>query len=149
MKGLKLLTIVAVGLFCLTGCGEKTLECTLTEEDDYMKMVQTMSLTFKDDQITNAKMSIDTTVKSENAQENWSDFVDMMESQYEETDADGVKVTTEEDADNYSFNLTVEADITKASEETLAEYDLADFADNAGTYEENKEEAEANGFVCK
>lgn len=149
MKGLKLLTIVVVGLLCLTGCGEKTLTCTNTEEDSGVKMVQEAQMTFKDDQVTKVRMSIEATATDDDIKEYWGSFISAMESQYEEVDEEGVKLTLTNDEKNYKFNMTVEVDVTKASEDALVEYDLEQLADTTATLEEVKKEAEADGFTCK
>ena len=149
MKGLKLLTIVVVGLLCLTGCGEKTLTCTNTEEDNGVKMVQEAQMTFKDDQVTKVRMSIEATATDDDIKEYWGSFISAMESQYEEVDEEGVKLTLTNDEKNYKFNMTVEVDVTKASEDALVEYDLEQLADTTATLEEVKKEAEADGFTCK
>lgn len=149
MKGLKLLTIVVVGLLCLTGCGEKTLTCTNTEEDNGVKMVQEAQMTFKDDQVTKVRMSIEATATDNDIKEYWGSFISAMESQYEEVDEEGVKLTLTNDEKNYKFNMTVEVDVTKASEDALVEYDLEQLADTTATLEEVKKEAEADGFTCK
>lgn len=149
MKGLKLLTIVVVGLLCLTGCGEKTLTCTNTEEDNGVKMVQEAQMTFKDDQVTKVRMSIEATATDDDIKEYWGSFISAMESQYEEVDEEGVKLTLTNDEKNYKFIMTVEVDVTKASEDALVEYDLEQLADTTATLGEVKKEAEADGFTCK
>lgn len=149
MKELKLLIIVVVGLLCLTGCGEKTLICTNAEEDSGVKMVQEAQMTFKDDQVTKVRMSIEATATDDDIKEYWGSFISAMESQYEEVDEEGVKLTLTNDEKNYKFNMTVEVDVTKASEDALVEYDLEELADTTATLEEVKKEAEADGFTCK
>lgn len=149
MKGLKLLVIVVIGLFCLTGCGEKTLTCTHSEEDSGLKMDQEIAMTFKDDTVTRVKMSISATATDDDIKDYWGSFISMMESQYEEKNEDGVKLTLTNDEDNYKFNMTVDIDVTKASDDALAEYDLDGIADTTATYEDTKAEAEADGFTCK
>ena len=73
VRGLKLFGILAVSLLFITGCGnsERTLTCSMSEEDDGLSMEQTVDLTFNDDKVTNVKMSIDTKVTDSTYQENW------------------------------------------------------------------------------
>lgn len=149
MKGLKLLVIAVVGLFCLTGCGEKTLTCTNTEEDNGVSMVQEARMTFKDDKVTKVRMSIEASATSDELREYWSSFISMMESQYEEVNEDGVTLTLNNDENNYKFTMTVEVDINKASPDALDEYSLSELADTNATLEEVKAEAEADGFTCR
>lgn len=149
MKGLKKITILVIGLFCLTGCGEKTLTCTNTEEDSGIKMEQAITMTFKDDKISRVKMSIDTVALDDDIKENWTSITETLESQYEESEEDGVKFTITNDANNYRFNMTVDIDINKASDEALAEYNLDNIDTETATYDSVLADAEADGFVCK
>ena len=150
VRGVKLFGILAVSLLFITGCGgEKTFTCTNSEEDDGLSMEQTVDLIFSDDKVTNVKMSIDTKVTDSTYQENWDMFVSMMESQYEETSTAGIKVTTENDSDNYTFIISVDADLEKASKDALSDYGLDTFTQDGITYEETKQEAEDAGYTCK
>ena len=106
-------------------------------------------MTFKDDQVTKVRMSIEATATDDDIKEYWGSFISAMESQYEEVDEEGVKLTLTNDEKNYKFNMTVEVDVTKASEDALVEYDLEQLADTTATLEEVKKEAEADGFTCK
>ncbi len=151
VRGLKLFGILAVSVLFITGCGnsEKTLTCTMSEEDDGLSMEQTVDLSFSDDKVTNVKMSIDTKITDSTYQENWDMFVSMMESQYEESSANGIKVTTENDSDNYTYTITVDANLEEASEDDLSNYGLDAFTEEGITYEETKQEAEDAGYTCK
>ena len=151
VRGLKLFGILAVSVLFITGCGnsEKTLTCTMSEEDDGLSMEQTVDLGFSDDKVTNVKMSIDTKITDSTYQENWDMFVSMMESQYEESSANGIKVTTENDSDNYTYTITVDANLEEASEDDLSNYGLDAFTEEGITYEETKQEAEDAGYTCK
>ena len=151
VRGIKLFGFLAVSVLFITGCGnsEKTLSCSMSEEDDGISMEQTVDLNFSDDKVTNVKMSINTKVTDSTYQENWDMFVSMMESQYEETSTDGIKVTTENDSDNYTFIISVDANLEKASKEVLSDYGLDTFTEEGITYEETKQEAEDAGYTCK
>ena len=151
VRGLKLFGILAVSVLFITGCGnsEKTLTCTMSEEDDGLSMEQTVDLSFSDDKVTNVKMSIDTKITDSTYQENWDMFVSMMESQYEESSANGIKVTTENDSDYYTYTITVDANLEEASEDDLSNYGLDAFTEEGITYEETKQEAEDAGYTCK
>ena len=46
-------------------------------------------------------------------------------------------------------NVSLEIDLTKASDDALSEYGLDGIADEKATYEDTKKEAEADGFTCK
>ena len=151
VRGLKLFGILAVSVLFITGCGnsEKTLTCTMSEEDDGLSMEQTVDLSFSDDKVTNVKMSIDTKITDSTYQENWDMFVSMMESQYEESSANGIKVTTKNNSDNYTYTISLDANLEEASEEDLSNYGLDTFTEEGITYEETKQEAEDAGYTCK
>lgn len=150
MRGVKLFGILAVSVLFITGCGgEKTLTCTNSEEDSGIKMNQEVTMTFKDDKITYVKMSIDNEATDDTIIDNWDMFASMLDSQFEETDKDGVKLSTDNNADKHIYNVSLEIDVEKASDDALSEYGLDGIADANATYEDTKKDAEADGFTCK
>ena len=150
VRGVKLFAILAGSLLLMTGCGgEKTLTCTNSEENSGMKMDQEVTMTFKDDKVTYVKMSIDNEATDDTIIDNWDMFVSMLDSQFEETEKDGVSLKTNNNKDKHTYNVSLEIDLTKASDDALAEYGLDDIADEKATYEDTKKEAEAYGFTCK
>jgi len=149
VRGVKLFGILAISVLFITGCGnQKTLTCSMSEEDDGLSMNQELNVVYEEDKIANVRMSIDAKITDDQYQEYWDMFVSMMESQYEEKNADGIKVSTNND-DNYTFNITLDVDLEKASADDLATYDLEDLADETATYEELKEQLEESGYTCK
>ncbi len=150
MRGVKLFAVLAVSVLLITGCGgEKTLTCTNSEESSGIKMNQEVTMTFKDDKVTYVKMSIDNEATDDTIIDNWDMFVSMLEGQFEETNENGVNLSTNNDATNHTFNVSLEIDLTKASDDALAEYGLDGIADETATYEDTKKDAEADGFTCK
>ncbi len=150
MRGVKLFGILAISVLFITGCGnQKTLTCSMSEEDDGLSMNQELNVVYEEDKIANVRMSIDAKITDDQYQEYWDMFVSMMESQYEEKNADGIKVSTKSNDDNYTFNITLDVDLEKASADDLATYDLEDLADETATYEELKEQLEESGYTCK
>ena len=150
VRGVKLFAILAVSVLFMTGCGgEKTLTCTNSEEDSGIKMNQEVIMTFKDDKISYVKMSIDNEATDDTIIDNWDMFVSMLDSQFEETDKDGVKLSTDNNADKHIYNVSLEIDVEKASDDALSEYGLDGIADANATYEDTKKDAEADGFTCK
>ena len=150
VRGVKLFAILAGSLLLMTGCGgEKTLTCTNSEENSGMKMDQEVTMTFKDDKVTYVKMSIDNEATDDTIIDNWDMFASMLDSQFEETEKDGVSLKTNNNKDKHTYNVSLEIDLTKASDDALAEYGLDDIADEKATYEDTKKEAEADGFTCK
>ena len=144
VRGVKLFAILTVSLLLITGCGnnEKTLTCTNSEESSGIKMNQEVTMTFKDDSIDN-EATDDTIIN------NWDMFASMLDSQFEQTNKDGVSLKTNNNKDKHTYNVSLEIDLTKASDDTLAEYDLDGIANETATYEDTKKSAEADGFTCK
>lgn len=150
VRGVKLFGILAVSILFITGCGgEKTLTCTNSEEDSGIKMKQEITMTFKDDKVSYVKMSIDNEATDDTIIDNWDMFVSMLDSQFEETDKDGVKLKTNNNADKHIYNVSLEINVEKASDDALSEYGLDGIADANATYEDTKKDAEADGFTCK
>ena len=151
MRGVKLFGILAVSVLFITGCGnsERTLTCTNSEEDSGLKMSQEVTMTFKDDKINYVKLSIDSEATNDTIIDNWDVFASMMGSQFEESNEDGINLSTNNDADNHIFNVSLEIDLEKANEDALSEYGLDDITDGNASYEDIKENAEADGFTCK
>ena len=150
VRGVKLFGILVVSILFITGCGgEKTLTCTNSEEDSGIKMNQEVTMTFKDDKVSYVKMSIDNEATDDTIIDNWDMFASMLDSQFEETDKDGVKLSTDNNTDKHIYNVSLEIDVEKASDDALAEYGLDGIADANATYEDTKKDAEADGFTCK
>ena len=150
VRGVKLFGILAVSVLFMTGCGgEKTLTCTNSEESSGIKMNQEVTMTFKDDKVTYVKMSIDNEATDDTIIDNWDMFVSMLDSQFEETEKDGVRLKTNNNADKHIYNVSLEINVEKASDDALSEYGLDGIADEKATYEDTKKEAEADGFTCK
>lgn len=150
VRGVKLFGILAVSILFITGCGgEKTLTCTNSEEDSGIKMKQEITMTFKDDKVSYVKMSIDNEATDDTIIDNWDMFVSMLDSQFEETDKDGVRLKTNNNADKHIYNVSLEINLEKASGDALSEYGLDGIADANATYEDTKKDAEADGFTCK
>ena len=150
MREVKLFGILAVSVLLITGCGgEKTLTCTNSEEDSGIKMSQEVTMTFKDDKISYVKMSIDNEATDDTIIDNWDMFVSMLDSQFEETNKDGVKLSTDNNIDKHIYNVSLEINVEKASDDALSEYGLDGIADANATYEETKQEAEDAGYTCK
>ena len=150
VRGVKLFGILAVSILFVTGCGgEKTLTCTNSEEDSGIKMKQEITMTFKDDKVSYVKMSIDNEATDDTIIDNWDMFVSMLDSQFEETDKDGVRLKTNNNADKHIYNVSLEINVEKASDDALSEYGLDGIADANATYEDTKKDAEADGFTCK
>ena len=151
VRGVKIFGILAVSVLLITGCGnsEKTLTCTNSEEDSGLKMTQEVTMTFKDDKVSYVKMSVDNEATDDAIIENWDMFVSMLETEFEETSKDGVKLTTNNNANKHIYNVSLEIDLEKASEDALKEYGLSSITEENASYDETKKSAEDDGFTCK
>ena len=150
VRGVKLFGILTAVVLLVTGCGgEKTLTCTNSEEDSGIKMNQEVTMTFKDDKVTYVKMSIDNEATEDTIIDNWDMFASMLDSQFEETDKDGVSLKTNNNKDKHIYNVSLEIDLTKATDDALEEYGLNGITEENASYEDTKKEAEADGFTCK
>ena len=150
-KGVKLFGIITIMVLFLTGCGNdnKTLSCTLSEDQDGVTMGQTMEIDFENDKMSYVTMSIDTKATDSLYEENWDLFSNMMASQFEEVEKDGFKITTTNDSDNKTFSVIIEVDPKKASTDDLDEYSLEDIVGDDSTYDELKNDLEEEGYTCK
>lgn len=150
MRGLKISVILLIAAIFLTGCSnEKTLTCTNNEEQSGISMGQKVVMTFKNDKVSYVKMSIDSKATSSTIKDNWDMFASMMAEQFKEKEETGVSLTTKNNKEEHTFNVTLEIDLTKAKDDALSEYGLDGIADEKATYEDTKKEAEADGFTCK
>lgn len=149
MKKLKLFALAIIALLVMTGCGEKTLTCTNTEEASGLEMGQEVVMKFKNDKVNYVKMTIDAKATSDTIKNNWDLFASTLKGQYSDTEKEGVKLTTKNDEKNYSYKISLEVDLEKASEDALAEYDLDGIADKDSSMEDVKKAAEEDGFTCK
>ena len=150
VRGVKLFAILAVSVLFMTGCGgEKTLTCTNSEESSGIKMNQEVTMTFKDDKVSYVKMSIDNEATDDTIIDNWDMFASILDSQFKESDEDGVKLSTDNDTNKHIYNVSLEIDLEKASEDALSEYNLDGITDANATYEDTKKEAEDSAYTCK
>jgi len=141
--------VLFVGLFCtliLTGCGGKTLTCTMSEEEDGMTMSNEMKFTFdkEGEKITKGSVVFDVEVDEE-----YAEYLDELEEDLKDEFEDiedfaDVKLKTK----NNSFSVEIKYSTKDLSEDELEELYYADIYDDV-TYEELKEELEDSGFTCK
>lgn len=150
MKKIKLLGTISVFCFLLSGCrNSQVLSCSLTQEQNGATMEQAIDITFKKEEVSNVKMSINTNVTDEVSDSDWNSLVDILDEQYSTVNKDGFQITKENDKKKRSYNITIDVDVNKAKEEDLAEYDLEGLAGAQGTYDDIKEQMENSGLTCK
>ena len=150
MKKLKLLFIGVFVVLLVTGCNtEKTLTCTNSIEDSGIKMEQEIVMKFKNNKINYVKMIVNSKATSDVIKSNWDVFASTMDSQYIPKETNGVKLTTSNDKENYQYNITLEVNLEKASNDSLKEYNLDGIADEDSSIDEVKKSAEKDGYKCK
>lgn len=149
MKKFKLLLLAIVGIFALTGCGGKTLTCTMSESESGMEMKGKIVATFKKDKVSKVKMTMDAKATDDSVKKNWSLFANTLKSQYSEKKADGVKVSSKVDDKKYTFSFSLEVDVNKASKDALKEYGIDSLDAEKSGYDDAKKSLEESGFKCK
>ena len=149
MKGLKTIIILLVGLVCLTGCGEKKLVCTKTEQDSGVNIEQKITVNFKEDKAKYVDLSVAASANDDSAKEGWTLITAILESQVNEESPAGVKVTMDKDDQNYRFKFNMEFDLSKIDNTVFLEYGLDDFGLDDSNYDGIKTSIEDDGFTCK
>lgn len=149
MKSVKVVALLVVSIFLLTGCGSQKLTCTLSEEEDGMIYTSEVIMTFKDDKVNEFTMNMDMKLNDDDMITMWDSFVSTMNSTFEPVEEDGIKISTAVDEDNHAFRVTYEVSLDEASEETIEEYDLSDMINSDETLEEIKSGMEEEGYTCK
>lgn len=149
MKKIKLLLFSLIAIVLLTGCGTKTLTCTMTEEDSGLSMEQQIIAEFKNNEVQKLKISVDSIATNDLIKENWDIFAEALSSEFEPTEKEGIKITTENNKEKYSYKVSMEFDLTKANKEDLSEYDVDDIANEKSRLEDVKKAAEESGYTCK
>lgn len=135
---------VLLGLCCtlvLTGCGGKTLTCTMSEKENGMEMKQKVALTFKDDKNVKGKMEV--SIKVDEESKEYLDLMKgMLDAAFEEYEEAGLKVDSK--LKDTSLEISVEYDVDKLTDELKEDLDYSDT-----TYEETKKDFEEEGYTCK
>ena len=150
VRAAKLFGCLLVATVLLTGCSsEETLTCSMEDESSGVSMEQIVDMTFKDDKINKVKMTVNTKATNDTMKENWDLIASSMDEQFDEKTSDGVSLSKNNDADNYTYKVELSVDLDKATEDSLSEYGLDGITSDNATLEETKKEAEDSGFTCK
>lgn len=151
MKKAKILFIgLFVSVLFVTGCGsEKTLTCSQTQSVSGVDIEQKVVMNFKKDKLSKLKMSVNSKATSDLVKKNWDVFASTLEKQYNKKSLDGIKLTKENDKKNYSYNISIDIDLAKASKSSLSEYNLSGIANDNSSMAEIKKDAEKDGYTCK
>ena len=152
MKRITYLFIVLVSILVITGCsnsGKSVLTCTGTKKGNDMDAEGKIVYTFKDDKVYT--VNLDVTFKNmtaENLDSLWPTFKAQLESQNQEVDVDGLKRKITVADKKHEFNVKMEIDFEKVSDELIDENNLNIYKDK--TYEEVKKYTEeTDQLTCK
>lgn len=142
-KGLFCMSLISV--LCLTGCGTKTLNCSMVNDaNTELKINQDVIVDFKKDKMVKMNMKTSVTLS-----DNYASYADELEKnlkqEYEKYEnKEGLEVkTTKKDK---KITLTFIADLNKMSDETKKEFDIVG---TGQTINEVKTELEEQGYNCK
>lgn len=152
MRKLKLLGVAFAFSSCLllAGCGnEKVLTCSINQKQSGLSMDQTVDITFNGEKVSNVKLTVASKATNDTIKDNWDVFADSLDSQFPDSNKEGIELTKENKEKDHTYTITIDVDVTKAKDEDLAEYDLDGLADAEGTYDSVKAEAEKSGFTCE
>ena len=136
-----LISLLAISLaFILTGCGNDTLTCTMSESEDGMQTSQELKVNFSKDEVSKVNLKMDFTVGDE-----YSDYMsfykNLLESQFEDVTDNGGKVDVTQEGNTLKLDLSI--DMNDLSEEQKTNLDLS------GTKESVRSQLEEEGYTCK
>ncbi|HIU40029.1 MAG TPA: hypothetical protein IAB68_01840 [Candidatus Aphodocola excrementigallinarum] len=136
-----LMSLLAISLaFILTGCGNDTLTCTMSESEDGMQTSQELKVNFSKDEVSKVNLKMDFTVGDE-----YSDYMsfykNLLESQFEDVTDNGGKVDVTQEGNTLKLDLSI--DMNDLSEEQKTNLDLS------GTKESVRSQLEEEGYTCK
>ena len=153
MKKLSRIFLCFIAILLVTGCGtedkEQKLVCTTTEKEEGMDILETISMTYKNNKLNHMTMEVNTKITDPDIQNNWELFVESMDKQNEEFTKDGISLTIDNNKETYEYKTTLDIDIEKASEEDLDEQGFSGLKDDDSTLESSKEAAEKDDATCE
>lgn len=137
----KLISLMAITVLFMTGCGNKTLKCTYTQENDGYDIKSTYQITFDSDEVSKLTMQSEIALDDDYKTyiESYEESAAEVATEYNEIE--GFKATTA--SKNNTVTLKVVATASKMSEEDISSYSM-DL-----TYDELKETLETEGYTCK
>ena len=149
MKSVKVVALLVVGIFLLTGCGSQKLTCTMSEEEDGLLTTNEVVMEFDDEKVSQVTMTVDMKITEEVSDDEWEASKSLMTGIFEETNENGIQLSTAVDDSEHAFRMVLDIDLTKASADALEEYGLEDMVNSTATYDEIKANAEDDGYTCK
>ncbi len=136
-----LIVFVAFLLFAVTGCGEKKLTCTMTEDGQTMEVVMNFD---KNDEIKTATMNMTMPFEeelTEEEQEQVNSYMGLVCSMY---NYDEVECNVNTTAKESKVNIVI--DFANMSDETK---EALGYSGEGSKYDEIRKSAEEDGYTCK
>ncbi len=152
MKKVKILGVICLFSCCflLSGCGKgKVLTCSINQEQAGLSMDQSVQFTFNGNKVSNLKLTVASKAVNDSIKSQWDTFAESLDSQFPDSNLQGIKLTKENKEKDYTYTITIDVDVAKADDKDLAKYDLDGLADLEGTYDSVKKEAKKSGFTCE
>ena len=150
MRKIKYLVIAFAMMIVLSGCGRKSLTCTLDEKDDTLNTYQEMKMEFKKKQIKTLEMNFKFEATNEEIKNNWQLFSKTLDESYSEyKSGKGINVTTNSDSNKYVYSISIKVDLDKATKDELQKMELGDILDSNDSIDKVKADMEENGYTCK
>lgn len=137
--------ILIVGIFCLTGCGRKTLNCSMQNDaNEEIKITQNIITTYQKDVMKQMDMRI-----VMDFSDHYAEYTDELEKNLKETyknyeDKAGIEINT--DSKDKKVTLTFTADFNKMDKETKKDFDIVG---TSQTMKEVRSDLEEQGYTCK
>lgn len=134
-----------IGMLCLTGCGTKTLNCSMINDaNEELKMTQNIITTYKKDALTRMDMRIIVDFS-----DNYASYSDDLEKNLKETYQNyegkkGIEINTKRK--DKTVTLTFMADLDKMDNDTKKDFDLVGTGERLS---EVKVDLEQQGYTCK
>jgi len=150
VKKRNLIVLGLASLTFLTGCGsEKTLVCTTNQSGNGISVDQEITVNFKSKKVDSIKMVVDSKATDDTIKQNWSIFQTEMDKQYKNKESDGVTLKVENDDKKYTYKVSLDVDLNKATKDSLSEYGLSDITSSKENVEDVKKAAEDQGYKCE
>ena len=149
---LKYLTIAFISILFLSGCGNSgnKLTCSMLEEENGIKISETISVIFDNEKANSVEMGAKVQLVDKDLKNYWDSFIETFDDNFSNhKEENGIKLSINNDKKNYTYSVSVKADLAKVSEDSLYDFDLEDLYDSDYTFETLKEELEDSGFTCK
>ena len=94
MKSVKVVALLVVGIFLLTGCGSQKLTCTMSEEEDGLLTTNEVVMEFDDEKVSQVTMTVDMKITEEVSDDEWEASKSFMTGIFEETNENGIQLST-------------------------------------------------------